>query len=105
MKFINFIEAWMKKIKLKCDEASISKLTMFFAICDECYIKGRSTTKIADLMIKYVFANTYHISISRTSIDINFKSIKTYSDSMPQNKYWWNDFKIYFYLNEAVDKS
>ena len=72
----------MKETKPKCDEASIPKLMMFFTIHNECYIKNKSIIKTADLITKYVFINTYCMPISETLIDINFKNIKTYSDSI-----------------------
>ena len=77
----------MKEIKPKLGKASISKLIMSFTIHNEYHIKGESTMKTADLMAKYVSANTYYMSISETSIDMNLKSIKTYSDSMSQNEH------------------
>ena len=86
MKFINFIEAWMKKIKPKHGKALISKFVMSFAIHDECHIKDESTMKTADLMAKYVLINIYYMPIFRTSININFKNIKTYSNSISWNE-------------------
>ena len=86
MKFINLIKVWMKETKLKCDEASIPKLAMSFTIHNECHIKNESTIKTANLMTKYVPANIYCMPIFRTLININLKSIKTYLNSMPQNK-------------------
>ena len=80
MKFINLIKAQMKKIKSKHDEALILKLVMSFTIHNECYIKDKLTMKTANLMAKYISANIYHMSIFRTPININLKSIKTYSD-------------------------
>lgn len=94
----------MKKIKLKHDKASILKLTMFFIICDECHIKDELIMKTANLMAKYVSVNIYHISISETSINMNLKSIKPYSDSMPWNNHWWKGFEACPYLNETVNK-
>ena len=70
----------MKETKLKYGEISISKFMMFFAIYNECHIKGRLIMKTADLIIKYIFINIYHMLIFETSINMNFKSIKTYSD-------------------------
>ena len=86
MKFVNLIKVWMKEIKLKHGEALISKLAMFFAICDECHIKDGPIMKTADLMAKYVPVNTYCMPISRTLIDMNLKNVKTYLNSISQNK-------------------